>query len=1023
MRRRFLSLLLVVSSCSYKIQGPTPVVTGARNERDQSTGPAYLCNAQGDAASGWMVDALGDKFAPLPTGALVHTPGVTMPTVALTGPEPYTVPAAYVRFIDQKTMPLAMRTADSAADAHALAPGDYGLTVTNLNGASGSAAAVIRVVPPPQITAVSLTANGGSASTTLCADQAQILTITGTGFRSDKLPSVAIGAHTFTADSSTATTATVSLPAGTFTTGETSGNPTVFTVYLTNPEGCTAPYGTAPQAPAQLNAYASCNVLGTLTMNPRFGWTQKNQVITISNVFGPVTKGFSGGAPTVTITAPLKGPSATPVPITLRRTAYVNANTITALVPTCSGTSSTPFSDTSSGGCPNGIVAGGPYSINVVDPSGAAGSLSGTQGFFVVANEPPVIANIKPSAIDTGGTSDLEIDSGGVTGTNFAAGAKPQVVFPVPASNNIRACDLPLAATAPTTSVIHAQVPGSVPQANCVEYDPSGAQVAATGGFSLSTGLYVIRVQAASPSPAYGDFSGLVVTQPSKKPSAGVPAGASLTTARADFPLVRAGDDIGNQYLYALGGIDGPPGSGTALSSIEVAQITEFGALSSFSVLDRSALGYLGASGTTAAPRHGLAAVSQQVPGDTGYLFILGGIDASGHALANVERAQVLKAADAPVINSPIATAAGGTLSAGSYYYKVSALLGAGDANNPGGETLASDFEPVTIGSATAAKANLTWPCLAGAVKYRIFRTVAANQAAGTEKLLTEVTKQVASCTGSPLPAESFTDDGGTTPAGQKPQSAGALGRWVAMPSLPTPRGQLSAKLAGDRIFAVGGCTLTGGPPACNGTGGETNTVDIARLTGTSIGATYGSATLTAVRRQASITVANSATAPTGFTTAAPDNSRSQWLMVLYGQATGAVLGGAAATDVAQIVDNTGAAIASPVFANAAYGPTGFGETGGWAEAIADLLLVYGNVNLGSTFDFRVPQGSNTFCGGGKCTTNGSFSATLTSASAPVANRFLPGETLFRAYVYAAGGLTDATGSATAQSTVERILY
>ena len=151
-------------------------MSGARNEHDQSTGPAYLCNAQGDPADGWLIDALGDKFAPLPTGALVGTAGVRMPDVALSGPQAYTVPSARVRFADKTRMPLAMPTKDTTADAHELPPGDYTLTVTNVNGKSGSAAAAIRVVPPPTIMGVSLARSaGGPASTSLCADQAMIL--------------------------------------------------------------------------------------------------------------------------------------------------------------------------------------------------------------------------------------------------------------------------------------------------------------------------------------------------------------------------------------------------------------------------------------------------------------------------------------------------------------------------------------------------------------------------------------------------------------------------------------------------------------------------------------------------------------------------------------------------------------------------------------------------------------------------------------------------------------------------------
>ena len=258
MRTHLLALFLTFA-CSHKIEGPTPSVSGARNEHDQSTGPAYLCNAQGDPADGWLIDALGDKFAPLPTGALVGTAGVRMPDVALSGPQAYTVPSARVRFADKTRMPLAMPTKDSTADAHELPPGDYALTVTNVNGKSGSAAAAIRVVPPPKITAVSLAPTaGGPASTSLCADQAMTLTVTGSSFRTDVAPAVAIGLHVFSGTSIasvTATVITVAIPAGTFSAAETSGNGAPFTVEVRNSEGCKAPFGTDPIGPATVTAF------------------------------------------------------------------------------------------------------------------------------------------------------------------------------------------------------------------------------------------------------------------------------------------------------------------------------------------------------------------------------------------------------------------------------------------------------------------------------------------------------------------------------------------------------------------------------------------------------------------------------------------------------------------------------------------------------------------------------------------------------------------------------------------------
>src|SRR5260370_32794770 len=55
--------VLALSACARKIEGPTPTVSGARSERDQSTAPAYLCNTQGDPTDGWLTEVLGDNFA------------------------------------------------------------------------------------------------------------------------------------------------------------------------------------------------------------------------------------------------------------------------------------------------------------------------------------------------------------------------------------------------------------------------------------------------------------------------------------------------------------------------------------------------------------------------------------------------------------------------------------------------------------------------------------------------------------------------------------------------------------------------------------------------------------------------------------------------------------------------------------------------------------------------------------------------------------------------------------------------
>src|SRR6185369_16228454 len=69
------------------------------------------------------------------------------------------------------------------------------------------------------------------------------------------------------------------------------------------------------------------------------------------------------------------------------------------------------------------------------------------------------------------------------------------------------------------------------------------------------------------------------------------------------------------------------------------------------------------------------------------YVYVTGGRDAAGAVLGSVERAVVLRNGDAPVLTSVAGAAAPGALAAGTWYYKVSALLDPTDPDNPGGET------------------------------------------------------------------------------------------------------------------------------------------------------------------------------------------------------------------------------------------------------------------------------------------------------------------------------------------------
>jgi len=984
MKTRF-STLLFLAACSYKIEGPTPVVTGAQNERDSSTGPAYLCNAQGDPAAGWLVDALGDKFAPLPTGALTQTSaGVAMPAVSVAGPESYTVPPAYVRFIDKTRMPLAMRTADSAADAHALTPGDYTITVTNLNGASGtSPAGALRVVPPPHITAVSLTASGVSG-TTICADQPQTLTITGTNFRTDKNPTVTIGSHIFTG-AVTATSITVTIPAGTFSAAETSVAGTVYTVTVTNPEGCAAPAGTDPIAAAQVTAFPTCTVLGTLSVSPRFGYQLRDTPVTITNNFtAPASQGFSGALPKVTIIAPLaSGGAAQSIP--LRSIAYVDPRTITAVVPVCSGTSFGARSGATPAECP-GIAPGGPYDVQVVDPVSGQGKIVGA--FTVVSNPPPLITNLNPGSISKAGGSVT------VTGTNFDATSS--VLLGTPVTGGVEFCTVPVSASPPQTTVqIAVSVPATL-SAGCYVEDAAGNHTT-TGatGFGLNppsatgAGQYLVRVQHGS-DVASGDFAALLVTNASFKPFDGGVAKSTMVTARGQAGAAIAFDDLGQPFLYVVGGST----NGTdALSSVEVAPVGLFGDLGgdctssgcSFRVLGRTPL---------PAARAGVSLVQRSIGGSVGtsYLYAIAGRTALGAPQATVSRAQVLRNIDAPTMRQ-ITTGAGAGPGAGIWYYKVAALGLSPDVP----ETLPSDEESASLDPVNA-RATIKWGCVAGATGYRIYRNATAGGVSNSEVMLKDVAP---SCSGTGAGTMTANDDGTVAAGTSKPLPHGALGAWIAAGALGTSRYDHQARTlpnANQDILVMGGCTAASGP----GCGASTTSVEALTFANATSAvdptiAAVGSGLIARDRFGAGIATNGTANVSAGKT----------FVLVFGGETNGTeISGGTSTVQVADIV----AEGPTPAFTfSAPGGPNNIG-VGGWTDIVANqgfslqtkmsnqsIDTVSGSLGTGPfsvTTDFSVSF-SNT--GGVGYTVGGT--------------RFLCGEQLFRAFIYLVGGFPNGAAS------------
>lgn len=1002
-----LASFIALAGCSRKIQGPAPAVSGARNERDQSTAPAYLCNAQGDAADGWLVDALGDNFAPLPVNSLSGAPGLLMPTVRVDGPESYTLPPAYVRFVNKTRMPLAMRTGDTAADAHALQAGDYTLTVTNAdNDAATSPAGALRVIPPPTITSVSLAASGGPAGNSLCADQAQTLTITGTGFRTDLPPSVTIGAHTFTAATPNSTTATVNIPAGTFTAGETSAAGTIYTVVLTNPEGCKAPV--AAQASAQVTAFPTCSLLGTLSITPHFGYQLKDAPVTITDVFSqPATQPFSGALPRVAIVAPLAaGGSAQAIP--MRSVGFVDQHTITAVIPVCSGTSFGAPSGATPADCP-GIAPGGPYDVTVVDPGSGAGRIVGA--FTVLSNPPPVVAGISPTSIATSGVSDLK-----VTGQHFDTTST--VLIGTPATGGVQFCPTTIhAATTPSATLIEVDVPGSF-TTGCYVEDNSGNRTA-SAGFSLNApssttptgGQYLVRVQHGG-DVASADFASLLVTGSSFNPFDGGVAKSKLAVARGQAGMVVAYDDTGQPYLYVAGGsttgVD-------ALDSVEVAPIGPFGDLGGDCTAGACTFRQLGRTPLPSA-RAGLSLVQRSIGGsvNTSYLYAIGGRagGVSPAILGAVLRAQVLRTIDAPTMRK-VSAATGAGPGAGIWYYKVAALGLSADVP----ETLASDEGSITLDTG-APQPSITWGCTAGATSYRVYRSPAAGAVSNAEVKLKDV---AASCTGAGAGTMSFTDDGSVSPPTPltKPLPRGAIGAWVDTGKSVTGRFDLQSRTLPDAngsILAIGGCTAES---AGTHTGCATSSGAVEQLTFTNAtdldpagsGAVGGG--LLNARDRFGVGIATAGTANVA--------GGKSFVLVFGGEHNGSEISGSSSTvEVCDTTAETGPTVAAFTFASTG-GPNNVG-VGGWEDITANQGFSLAT----SATNHAIKTQSGTL-GAGPFARSADFGVSFNNTGgvnyAQGGDRFLGSEQLFRAFIYIAGGFPADNDFSTVTSTVELFEY
>jgi hypothetical protein len=710
MRRLALCALLV--ACGSKSDGPKPVLS--------NVAPSPVCDAQ----NAITITLTGTGFSPEVQNGLTSSPFVVLPSVNLISASGTVtpVPEAGISFPDT--------TGDSltvVVPAMLVPPGTYGVEVIDPNTNSSTLAASLVIDPPPTLTAVA--PNTGDVGATVT------VTLTGTGFKPgmtvtlDATPPVA-GTNVTVSPDGTSAMVTFNL---------TGVAPGTYSITVSIDGGtCTA---------TLMNAFTVGAEFTITGIDPPFGCMCSDTNVTISSAGAFVS--------TPSVQMVLHG---TTTPITqLKRVAFVNANTITAVVPA---------------GLPLGT-----YDVTVINPPsvGTFGTL--VNGFRVVSMPPPTVSDVVPGRAPAATSTNLDI-----YGTNFRATAT--VTFIDTAGNT--------AATAGTVNVVTA------------------GHITATIT-TPANGTYLVRVTDTD-EMTFGDWSAFIVGPEgsSGKLNAFVAQG-NLVTGRRMLAGVGAQDDLGNFYVYAIGGDTGG-GTPTVLASVEVAQQGKFGGLSAWQQEK--------ASNNLLAARDAPIAVAVPIPQATDpcffatgtpgvtciapqktYIYVLGG--SSGGATPTIfrsaERAVVLANADAPVVTKAQASATAGSLGAGTYYYKVSAIVNANDPDNPSGETLPSDEAIVTLASNQSA-IDLQWNAVTTnslpAQMYKIYRTPMVNGVSQGEQLIAT------------QPGTSFTDTGAAAGA-EVPLPPGSLGVWVSQGAnvLQTARWGAQGATVVDTITGVAGTT------------------------------------------------------------------------------------------------------------------------------------------------------------------------------------------------------------------------
>ncbi len=426
----------------------------------------------------------------------------------------------------------------------------------------------------------------------------------------------------------------------------------------------------------------------------------------------------------------------------------------------------------------NGIVPSGldlgDYDLIVVNPDGSVGVLD--EAFTVVQDPPPLVDSVSPGSW-TNNEDALPVS---IEGQHFRDDPDPSVeVFCLPPGDDddTDEDDLDQPNDIVVTDVFADEV--------LIEVD--------TNNLEHLSACYLRLTNA---DGTYGEYSPITITNPAGK-FVEFQAGTAFDLPRRAPTTFSGVPSRQDRYLYVVGGDDGT--EDTAFSSSEFASLNRFGAPRSWNYLPFDL-----PTGRT---------LANGVRIDD-FVYLIGGSD-EGTVTDEILRAHVLNPLDVPEIidvGLDLDDLDGDSgLDSGVYYYRVSAVLSDDNAINPGGETIASEPQPINL-PLDDIEVTISWSppeeLEDDIVGYRVYRNVEADDPYGNESLLADLD----------VSTTSYTDDGSENPAaGVHTVPTGSFGTWHHFANLEQERmvaGIDSIENPGSEgehfVYVVGGEDSTG---------------------------------------------------------------------------------------------------------------------------------------------------------------------------------------------------------------------